>query len=168
MKKTVYLLILMIAVQTIHAANELSTITTTLIVIEEKENNTIASESTPFSDAVFNALWEKEYIFFDMKIDKPMLYAGKILSVQPYLNTARASGADSILLIKLNYSTLKEDRQTIINIPDAEYHLYSLNAMKTLRNGKIEMKIHEVFQSPDEKAKILKNCGDRILAEIYQ
>ena len=75
---------------------------TTLVIIEEKENNIFASESSPVSDGIFDALWDRnECIFFDMKIDKPLMMADDQLDIKPFMGLARGSGADSILLIKL-------------------------------------------------------------------
>ena len=40
--------------------------TTILIIIEEQENDNFVMETTPFSDGIFDALWNKEWLFFDI------------------------------------------------------------------------------------------------------
>ncbi|OHD19767.1 MAG: hypothetical protein A2086_10430 [Spirochaetes bacterium GWD1_27_9] len=149
-------------------SQKISGITTTLIIIEEQENDTFVNDSTPFTDGIFNAMWEKEFIFFDMKIDKPIKVVSGMLEIQSYVNDARGAGADSILLIKFNYKTKKEGAGIRLSATEALYNLYSLNTMKSLRNGKIKLNISEYIENNDKKNAFLKNTGNDILNDIYK
>lgn len=166
MKKTALLLLLILfaAIPVYSSFN----INTTLVIVEEIENGIIPEERCPFSDGIMEALWDKPYIFFDMKISEPIkMYKGKI-DMRPYIESGNSSGADSILLVKLNYEAVYEkNRDVRVKIDSIHYTLYSLSELKTLVVGKKDLKIDR-FIGLNEKPTFLKNLGKEVLAEIFK
>lgn len=143
-------------------------ISTTLVIVEESENGKIPEERCPFSDGIMEALWDHPYIFFDMKLSEPIkMYKGKI-DMRPYIEPGNSSGADSILLVKLNYKAIYEKNKDVrVQIDSVHYTLYSLTELKTLTTGKKVLKIDR-FIGLKEKPTFLKNLGKDILAEIFK
>jgi hypothetical protein len=167
MNKFLFILffILLIAVSTF-SLNHFDT-ATTLVVLEEKENGDFPVEFTPFSDGVFSALWDKECMFFDMKISKPLNFVSNMLDVKPFLNEARGSGADSLLLIKFDYKTVLEKTGIKISVDEIAYNFYSLDAMKSIKSVKKSIAYNKFVETEDEKIKEIKNFGYSLLNEIY-
>jgi len=87
---------------------ELNSLNTVLIIVDEEENNSFVTEYTPFTDGVFKAMWERECIFFDLRLETPIRVVANNLEVTPFIGAAKGSGADSILLIKVSYTSKKE------------------------------------------------------------
>jgi hypothetical protein len=154
----------------VFSVNSLSSIdhSTALVILEEKENNDFVIEATPFSDGIFNALWDKELIFFDMKIEKPIKLVLDVLDIKPYLDEAKNSGADIIVAIKFDYklSTVKMGYKIIAK--EIQYNIFSLNEMKSLRNGKKALKMDQFVESNEKKIIFLKKFGYDIMNEIFQ
>jgi hypothetical protein len=143
-------------------------VSTTLVIVEEQENEKFIAEGSPVTDGIFDALWDKsDYIFFDISVKEPIKTVFDELDVKQYMMTAKESGADSILLIKFHYFSDTERTGIRLKASEYSYNLYSLNEMKTLRSGKIRLKIDELV---DVKAKegSLKRLGVNILNEIYK
>jgi hypothetical protein len=168
MNKYFYILIFIIFNFTAIYPGQKPDFTTILIIIEEQENNLFVTETTPFSDGIFNALWKKEYIFFDMKIDKPVRVITDQLDVKQYFPIARESGADSLLVIKFHYSFVRQpDKKYLLNTDNTMYNLYSLNSMKSFASGQIRTSSKETLDTSEDKDKFLKQAGADMLDEIF-
>lgn len=148
--------------------NDLKGITTLLVVLEEQENDEFVIDDTPFTDGIFNALWEKSCIFFDVRLNTPINIVSDNLEVKSYLGTAQDSGADGILLIKFHYYTIKEGHGIRLKANEIMYNIYSLNTMKTIRSGKYQLTINKYVDSSPEKSAFLKNTGYDMLTKIYK
>ncbi len=148
-------------------ASNLDVIGNTLVIIDEEENNKIIdSNITPFTEGIFEALWDKDYIFFDLKISKPLNFAYNQLDIRPFLLETRNAGADSLLLLKINYETTNKGNKIILKINEIHFNLYSLVEMKSLKVGKKNVKINTTLNL-DEKSRFLKKIGYDILFDIY-
>jgi hypothetical protein len=141
--------------------------TTVLIIIEEQENNNFLQDASPFSDGIFNAMWDKDLIFFDMKIVQPIKVTLNQLDFKPYLETAEESGADSILLIKIHYFTELSGKSIKINCKNSQFNLYSINSMKSVTNGTVNFELNQLVDNSNDKDKLLKKTGNNILNEIF-
>jgi len=168
MKRTFVIIILfLLFVQYINPQEKNYNIFTTLVIIEEQKNGEMSKESL-VSDGIFNALWDlNENIFFDMVIEKPFLLINNQLDVKPFLQEARKSGADSLLLIKFNYIISEESSGFRIKVDEVKFNLYSLNQLKSLRNGDKKILYNE-FADKKNKDKILKDIGYKMLKEILK
>lgn len=131
-------------------------ISTILVIVEEFENGHQARPFTPFADGIIDALWEEPYIFFDMKIDKPLNMTNDILHVKQYINAARDSGADSILLVKFSYTSEDVEAMIRLKIDKIYYHVYSLYTLKTLTHGFEEVNINELVELNAKNTRIKK------------
>ncbi|MCK4799063.1 MAG: hypothetical protein KAT05_16940, partial [Spirochaetes bacterium] len=153
------------------SAAKIKGIYTTLVVVEEQENEKFVSKiskSSPVTDGIFEALWNKnEYIFFDMMIDKPLSIVQDKLDIEPFLLAARESGADSILLIKFHYSSKEEKAGLRIKADGVFFNLYSLNHLKSIREGEIKVKVNEYIEI-SKKVETLKKIGFNVLNKIYK
>jgi hypothetical protein len=172
MRKTMGKLIYMISLLILNIATinpkDKPDFSTILIIIEEQENENFVTEATPFSDGIFEALWKKEYIFFDMKIDKPINVVYDQLDVKQYFQMARESGADSLLLVKFHYSYAKDtDKRYRLNSGNTYYNLYSLNSMKSFGSGEIKSSINVTVDNANDKERYLRKAGFDILNEIF-
>ena len=143
-------------------------VSTILVIIEENENGKIIIDETPVSDGIFDALWENDQVvFFDMKIVSPFKFNEKDLDIKPFLNEAKSAKADSILLIKADYTSEAVNKDVIIiNFKEYYYHFYSLTQLKSLSVGKKEINYNEKIEVK-KKTSLLKQIGVRILNEIY-
>ncbi|HOV14501.1 MAG TPA: hypothetical protein PK771_09480 [Spirochaetota bacterium] len=168
MKKLFFILSFMISVTFLYSQNELNSLNTVLIIVDEEENNSFVTEATPFTDGIFKAMWEKEYIFFDLRLEDPIKVVSNNLEVGPFIGAAKSSGADSILLIKIAYSSKKEGYGLRITATDLYYNIYSLNSMKTIKSGKKKININQRVDNVEQKNAFLKNTGFDILYEIYE
>lgn len=147
-------------------ANRIDIIGTILVIIDEQENSKINTNITPFTEGIFDALWDKEHIFFDLKISKPLNFVYNQLDIRPFLVETRNAGADSLLLIKINYETNSKGNKIILKVNEVHFNLYSLIEMKSLKVGKKNLKINTNLNL-DEKNKFLKKLGYNILMDIY-
>jgi hypothetical protein len=143
-------------------------VSTILVIIEENENGKIIIDETPIADGIFDALWENDQVvFFDMKIVSPFKFNEKDLDVKPFLNEAKAAKADSILLIKVDYTSEEMNKDVImINLKEYYYHFYSIKQLNSLSVGKREINYNEKMEVK-KKFSLLKQIGVRILNEIY-
>ncbi len=166
-KNFICILLCIIFIQYINTQEKRDIIFTTLVIIEEQKNGEMSKESL-VSDGIFNALWDlNENIFFDMVIEKPFLLINNQLDVKPFLQEARKSGADSLLLIKFNYIISEESSGFRIKVDEVKFNLYSLNQLKSLRNGDKKILYNE-FADKKNKDKILKDIGYKMLKEILK
>lgn len=146
--------------------NSFDQIFTTLVVMEEMENNGFVKEDTPVTNGVFDALWEKDFIFFDMKINKPISIKTHKLSAEKFINIAKNSGADSILLIKFHYNAKKTKGGIILTSKKVFYHLFSINSMTTLKSGTVDVDLNKVVYK-NEKKKYLRNVGYQFTKDLF-
>ena len=171
MKKNISIFLLILLTITIWPQeNNLSFdgVFTTLVIVEETENGTSPQEERPLSDGIFNTLWDlNDYIFFDMIPESPITFIDKQLDVKPFFNTARGAGADSVLLIKLDYTIEELDQNIHLKIDQYHYHLYSLNQLKSVREGEIPLKYDKIIEKKD-KTKVLNKIGAELMKTIYQ
>jgi len=162
-----YLSLCIFFIQNIYSQEKSVNLFTTLVIIEEQQNGEMSKESL-VADGIFDALWDiNENIFFDMVIEKPFLLVENQLDVKPFLQDARKSGADSLLLIKFNYTLADEGPGFRIKADEVKFNLYSLNKLKSLRNGDKKLSYNELIDKKD-KEKILKDLGYKMLKEIYK
>ena len=146
---------------------KISDVNNVLVVIEEKENDDFILDKSPIADGIFNAMWDKErFIFFDMKIKSAIPVKGRNLDAGPYIKTAKLSGADSILLIKINYKTNEEKDGFRIKLDKIDYNLFSITYLNSVISGIKKIKINELINK-DDKDKTLKNIGYKFLNELY-
>ena len=138
-----------------------------LVIVDEQENSALCSESTPFTEGVYEALWDKsDSMFYDIKLQDPLKFLHDELDAVPFIQTAKSSGADSILLIKVNYNYMSTGKQYNIKIKEIYYKIYSVSALKTVKNSHKNINLNNSFKSSDDKEKILKKIGYDILKEI--
>ena len=167
-KKILILFYLFLYISIIFAQNKISDISTTLVVVEEQENGNFVIGNAPVTNGIFESLWDiNKYIFFDINIERSLSIIQNQLDVEPFLDIAKASGADSILLIKFHYSIKKEKNRLRINADEVFYNLYSLNHLKSLKVGKKSLKINK-YINVSIKTKVLKEIGNKIITEIYK
>ena len=148
-------------------SDDMNNINTTLIVLEETENQVFLSEKKPISDGIFDALWDKETIFFDYLNTNPLKFNLNDLDIRPFLRDTREAGADSLLIIKINYNTTVVDSKIKIEIKEVYYNLYSLYKMKSIRAGNLNSKYQDVVDV-NQKNAYLKKVGYDILNLIFQ
>jgi hypothetical protein len=140
---------------------------TMLVIIEEAENGIISAEESPFSDGVYNALWEKSTsIFFDMRIKNSIPVVSGNLNVEPYIKTAKDNGADSIILIKFDYISIEKGDKLELKIDDASYNIYSINRVAIIKAGKKSINYKDTISKKD-KDQLLRKIGYDLLSEIY-
>ena len=143
-------------------------INTTLVVIEETENEFEQNkEQTPFSEGVFRGMWETELIFFDMRVDAPIPMVNKNLDIRPYLEDAKASGADSLLILKLAYTLNEEKGKQYIEIEEIPYIVYSLGRAQTLTAGAKRIKKRQQVENAS-KNHLLNKLGEEIVGDIFK
>ena len=139
----------------------------TLVIVDEEENNKIIDNNiVPFTEGIFSALWDKEYIFFDFKITEPLKFVYNQLDIKPFLMETRNSGADTLFLIKVNYETSSKGSKIILKLDEIYFHIYSLVEMKSLKVGRKKININTTLNR-EEKSKYLKELGYNILFDIY-
>ncbi|HOJ63946.1 MAG TPA: hypothetical protein PLE45_05950 [Spirochaetota bacterium] len=148
-------------------SNNLDVIGTTLVIIDEEENNILINGNiTPFSEGIFAALWDKEYLFFDSKIAEPLKLVYNQLDIKPFLMETRNAGADTLLLIKINYDVNSKGSKIVLKLNEVYFNLYSLVEMKSLKVGKKKLNINTTL-TLEEKNKFLKQVGYDVLFDIY-
>ncbi len=148
-------------------SEEIPDFNTTLIIIEEQENDKFLFDNTTITDGIFETLWDmNKFIFFDLKLDKPINVISNELDIKPYISIARESGADSILLLKMNYTLEEKGDNLIINFNEFLFNLYSLNDLASIKSGKKSLKINKKFNKKNKNFN-LKKIGSSIIKEIY-
>ncbi|MBN2546960.1 MAG: hypothetical protein JXB50_14255 [Spirochaetes bacterium] len=163
----IFILLYIFFIQYAYTQEKAENIYTTLVIIEEQQNGEMSKESL-VSDGIFDALWDlNENIFFDMVKEKPFLLIDNQLDVKPFLQEAKKSGADTLLLIKFNYTLTEEGAGFRIKADKVKYNLYSLKQLKSLKNGDKEILYNELIDKKD-KEKILKDIGYKMLNEIFK
>lgn len=168
MNNKIFMIILLLFVSTVcFAKKEMPDIFTTLVIVEEQENGVLVSGETPFSNGVFNALWDlNEYIFFDMTVDTPLKKYKNSLDVRPFLEVGQECGADSILLIKFNYTSSKEGEQLKIKTKEVSYNLYSMNKLAVVRKAHKRIGIDKLIDKASKNV-MLTNYGTELLLDIF-
>lgn len=169
MKKIKFIMIhVLLIVFTISSKKSISDIATILVVIEERENEAILAEQTLVAEGIIDALWQNEnIIFFDMKIDYPIKFKNNNLDALSFIEIAAGSGADTILLIKIDYTVDKI--KTGINLKAKEYYynLYSLYNLESFKAGKKPLDINKKMDA-GEKIETLKQIGIKIINEVFE
>ncbi|MCG8569097.1 MAG: hypothetical protein MJB14_03050 [Spirochaetes bacterium] len=143
-----------------------NSINTTLVVVEESDNENHEIIETPFTDGVINALWEKPYIIFDIKPDKPLSFNSENLNYRPFISIAESGSADSILLIKANYQSIDEQGRLRILLKEVHYCLYAIHSKKIITYGTKKVDFNQLV-SKGEKYRVLKKTGIDLLLSIY-
>lgn len=165
--KTKLIAVILFIICNILSASAMRGISTTLIVIEETENEfTNEKAATPFTDGIFLAMWDTPYIFFDMQVDKTIPMYGENPDIRPYLEDARQSGADALLIIKFCYNTYEKQGKLNMKTTDIPYILYSLQEMKVLKSGRKKIEMDRPVENAS-KNQILKGLGQDIIASIF-
>lgn len=168
MKKfIVFQIILLHTILMIHSTPNFG-YSTLLLAIEETENKFSASKtSTPFIDGIIDGLWEDECIFFDIPIEKPLSFHDSHLDVTPFLAEAKYSGADIILLLKVNYE-IKETKgkKLEFKLEEIPFLFYSIRDLKTIKSGKKAINIKETITA-SQKRDFIKELGKSIIKELY-
>jgi len=165
--KHLLIAILLFSITSLFGNSDLSSISTTLVIVEESENMNITTTKSPFTDGVLDSLWQRPYIFFDMKVDSELLMVDENnIDVKPFFGTAQASGADSVLLIKFQYEFTQVENSYFIKIVNIPYVLYSLNQLKALKSGNVTINMEKNITAV-EKRLFLKDLGRRVLNIIY-
>lgn len=141
---------------------------TTLVIIEECQNGDLSKESL-VSDGIFDALWNKsDKIFFDMVIEKPFVMNKNEIDPSPFLKDAFNTGADSIILIKFNY-TISEEKNGLLKITldSFNYNVFSLTQAKPIIAGEKKLSYNELIEK-NNKEKILRELGTKIIDSILK
>jgi hypothetical protein len=167
-KKNLFIFIfIIIGILFIFPAKKNFNTSTILVVIDESENGEIVINEAPISDGIFDALWEDDQIiFFDMKIQNSLNFDKKDLDINPFINDAKGAGADSILLIKVDYSFKEIKNYYLLNVKEYYYNFYSITAQKSLSAGKRKLIFNKRINK-NEKKVLLNKFGTRIIHEIY-
>lgn len=145
---------------------------TTLVIIEETENHKkIMREpglNQPFTDGIYESLWEFDGIFFDSTPSVPFTYEKDgTLSPINYIKDGISAGADSILLIKVNYSTSLDYSKLLVVLDDLRYNLYSIHRGRSVTSGNLSGK-YSTKTERVRQARYLKSLGKDVLNEIFE
>ncbi len=169
MKKIKFIILcLLLFAFLISAKKNISDLSTILVIIEERENDAILIDETPVIEGIFDTLWENQnIIFFDLKVDSPLKFNNNNLYANPFIQDAKNSGADSILLIKIEYTTEIVKSSITLKAKEYYYNLYSIDNNESLKAGKNPLHINKKIDAGDKKA-ILKQVGIQIINEVYK
>jgi len=167
MKKFIFVFLFVFFISLLTFAFNNSGNNTTLVILEEKENSSFVLGATPFSDGIFTALWDKELLFFDMKINSSLQMVSNTLDIKPFIKNAKDSGADLILVIKFNYESSSDKAGIKLSAKEIQYNVYSLTEMKSLKSATKNIKIERILESTEKKNELLKKIANDILADIY-
>ena len=139
---------------------------TLLLMVEETENGTFeAQKETPIFDGIIDHLWDTDILFFDMQIDKPITERNGALDPVPFIGEAKFSGADMVLIIKIDYKFTDENGTAEFSLNEIPYAYYSLNNYKVVKSGRTKINMTKRFNSR-KKREILKEIGKEIGAAI--
>ena len=169
MKKIKFIILyLLFFVFVVSAKKSISDISTILVIIEERENDVILTDETPVAEGIFETLWENQnIIFFDLKVDSPIKFNDNNLDAKPFIEDAKNSGADSILLIKIEYIIEQKKDGNTLKVKEYYYNLYSIDDLESLKIGKNPLNINKKIDVR-EKKEILKQIGIQIINEVYK
>jgi len=117
----IFLTIAALLIQISVFAGDFDSFSTTLVACEESENSNYYLDTVPFSEGVYDAMWESSGVFFDIRVYEPLNIVDGQLDVKPYLTETRAAGADSLLLIKFNYESKMAGTKLNITIKEIYY-----------------------------------------------
>jgi len=160
------------AVSTVCAFAAEDDIYTTLVIIEETENHKkIMREpglNQPFTDGIYESLWDFDGIFFDTTPTVPFSYEkdGTLSPIQ-YIKQGISTGADSVLLIKVNYSTSLDYSKLVITLDDLRYNLFSIHRGESVSSGDLSGK-YSTKTERVRQARYLKSLGKEVLNEIFE
>lgn len=139
---------------------------TLLLMVEETENGVFEKQKeTPIFDGLIDYLWETDILFFDMQIDKSITVRNGALDPVPFIGEAKFSGADMVLLIKIDYQFVDKDGTAEFKLTEIPYTYYSLTNYKVVKNGVAKVDFKEVFNAR-KKREMLKNIGKEIGSKI--
>lgn len=139
---------------------------TLLLMVEETENGTFeAQKETPIFDGLIDYLWETDILFFDMRIDKPITVRNEALDPVPFIGEAKISGADMVLLIKIDYQFIDKDGTAEFKLVEVPYTYYSLTNYKVVKKGIAKIGLEKLFNSR-KKREILKEIGKELGSKI--
>lgn len=139
---------------------------TLLLMVEETENGKFEQQKeTPIFDGLIDYLWETDILFFDMQIDKPITVRNDALDPVPFIGEAKFSGADMVLLIKIDYQFTEKDGTAEFKLTEIPYTYYSLTNYKVAKNGVAKVNLSKIFNSR-KKREILKEIGNEIGSKI--
>lgn len=165
MKRYLILLLVILTSRVIYPGPN---IYTTLVIVEEDESGDQTDDNMPVTDGIMDAMWDyDQYVFFDMKIDKPLEIKDDKIDVYSFIRDAREASADTILCIKINYNSKIVENGLKITAESYYFNLFSLNNLDSLSAGKIKIDINEVIDVKN-KNKYLKNIGNQILNDILK
>lgn len=135
---------------------------TLLLMVEESENGNFEQQKeTPIFDGLIDYLWETDILFFDMQLNKPITMQNGTLDPVPFVGEAKFSGADTVLLIKIDYEFIDKDGTAEFKLDEIPYTYYSLTNCKIIKNGTIKPKLLKRFDSR-KKHETLKEIGKDI------
>ena len=164
--------IMCLAVSAVSAFAADNDIYTTLVIIEETENHKkIMREpglNQPFTDGIYESLWDFDGIFFDTTPTVPFTYEqdGRTLSPIQYIKQGIATGADSVLLIKVNYSTSLDYSKLVIILDDLRYNLFSIHRGVSVTSGDLSGK-YSTKTERVRQATYLRSLGKSVLKDIF-
>ena len=139
---------------------------TLLLMVEETENSTFeAQKETPIFDGIIDHLWDTDILFFDMQIDKPITIRNEALDPVPFIGEAKFSGADMVLLIKIDYQFIDKDGTAEFKLVEVPYTYYSLTNYKVVKKGIAKIGLEKLFNSR-KKREILKEIGKELGSKI--
>ena len=139
---------------------------TLLLMVEETENGTFeAQKETPIFDGIIDHLWDTDILFFDIQIDKPITERNDALDPVPFIGEAKFSGADMVLIMKIDYNFTDENGTAEFSLNEIPYAYYSLNNYKVVKSGRTKINMTKRFNSR-KKREILKEIGKEIGAAI--
>ncbi len=163
--KIIFVILMNFIFYTTYSNSDLN-INTLLIACEETENTFAETKDTaPFSDGIMRSMWEKSYIFFDIKLKQPLNIVYNQLDVNPFVKEAKGAGADSILMIKFVYTFKEDGAQYRLSVENVDYLLYSVRSLKVMKSGSKKLKINKLIDI-NVKHKYLKDLGSNVLNDI--
>lgn len=135
---------------------------TLLLMVEESENGNFEQQKeTPIFDGLIDYLWETDILFFDMRLNKAITVQNGTLDPTPFIGDAKFSGADTVLLIKIDYEFTDKEGTAEFRLDEIPYTYYSLTNHRIVKNGTAKPKLLKHFNSK-KKREILKEIGKSI------
>ncbi len=165
MKKLIITFILIFSLFSSYAIRNFG-YSTLLLMVEETENGNFEKQKeTPIFDGLIDYLWETDILFFDMRIDKPISIRNEALDPVPFIGEAKISGADMVLLIKIDYQFIDKDGTAEFKLIEVPYTYYSLTNYKVVKKGTAKINLEKHFNSR-KKREILKEIGKELGSKI--